>query len=634
MEPTRFNGEEAARRWITNLRYTTVAGLENDIKQWIERVDTLLLGEAADWADTHSEIRAILAAPSEAGKQRYIELLKERFPGNAKPSLTLGELEEQLNTLKQYDTESLKDYYERARILLYELKINDRANAANINDSGLTPIESLMLSQVITKYVKGLQDSGLRYKVFTKYVDVNEHTKSLKGAYEASEQQLRVMKSKDLRQKKENERISQARNEDISNTMYEFMARGMSLEAAVNATAALFYETNTHEASMPIPNQYARTSDSTPRTPISASPSVSASYHSQYFSPPSPPDYTPYWRESTSTNDHIGCNSAKLQYNEDATENSEPIEEILASGPDRSMTATITTSTADVTASAAGEDYFVGEQVPPPCSMCYELPPLPTMDTESLAESHAITTPRRRTNLSPFSGLAIRSNSTSWTRTSRLPNAVINDSNTITTVQAAAARKADLLWKEADLSFNCIDDTEFHTSDTPDTDFYVREQVLSPCLIDDVIMTSGNTTVETTREDVMEPVMNTIRKPIMETRTYPIRKVIRFSATPCLWLWISTWILHITSLILTITTKLVLANRKGPIIGHYKGRPKVKIKSYIEAEMQHHGQVINEYMETTGLQHTAHHIHEAELFSMLFTMTSRLGSYRRQSSYP
>ena len=222
--------------------------------------------------------------------------MKERFPGNAKPPPTLSELKDQLNTLKQYDVESLKNYYERVRILLYELKINDRFNAAIT----LTFIENRMLSQVITRYVEGLQDFRLRYKVFTEYVDVNEHTKSLQGAYEVSEHQLRVMKAKDLRQK-------QQRNEDIANIMYEFMTRGMSLEAAVNATAAIFYEINTHEASMPaismpIPNHYAKTPDSTPRISISAS----TFYHRQCFSPPisplssppssppSSPDYTPY----------------------------------------------------------------------------------------------------------------------------------------------------------------------------------------------------------------------------------------------------------------------------------------------------------------------------------------------------
>ena len=56
--------------------------------------------------------------------------------------------------------------------------------------------------------------------------------------------------------------------------------------------------------------------------------------------------------------------------------------------------------------------------------------------------------PRKRMNLSPFNGLAIRSNPSNWARASKPP-----------TIDTEVAIKAS------------------------DTDFYGREQVLSPCLM-------------------------------------------------------------------------------------------------------------------------------------------------------
>ena len=229
MEPTRFNGDESARRWIDRLSMTFIEDFDN--KRWIKAVDSLLAGKAAKWADKQREIRAILRKdPTDDDKQRYIELLQERYP--VEEESTLEELRAQLESLKQGD-ESLKEYYDRAKWILIDLKIKDNAI------SSLPSIERISLSHVITKFVKGIQDRKLRHKVH-QYVIFNEETKSLKGTYEASELQLRALKAKKLAQEEEAEEARQAKADAVAAAMKDYLNGPYTAEAMQTFQASLF----------------------------------------------------------------------------------------------------------------------------------------------------------------------------------------------------------------------------------------------------------------------------------------------------------------------------------------------------------------------------------------------------------
>ena len=157
-------------------------------------------------------------------------------PGHATYKLTIDQLDElwtQLAELKQGD-ESLEDYYERVKITLQDLELDE--------DATLTICEKWMLNHVIANFVAGIQDSKLRYKVQIKYVAayIDENRKSLKGAYEASERQLRVLKAKKLAQQEEDEKIKQAQAMAIAAAVKEYVMGHYTAEAIRKFQASLF----------------------------------------------------------------------------------------------------------------------------------------------------------------------------------------------------------------------------------------------------------------------------------------------------------------------------------------------------------------------------------------------------------
>lgn len=220
--PTRFTGEESARRWIIGLRFTSVHDLP--VKEWIELVDASLYGGPADWADSHPDVKIIrsLENPLEADKQHFIKLLQERYPGKSSAETTQAEAEASLDVLKQGAAESLKEYYERTRGLLLELHTKDRTPGAD-----LTFIEGIMLSQAVVKFVNGIQDSRLRAEVSDRYLDVTDSAnRSLRAAHDMAEQQTRIMAAKDLRMKLEEEKAQQGKYETIAKALNEVVSGG------------------------------------------------------------------------------------------------------------------------------------------------------------------------------------------------------------------------------------------------------------------------------------------------------------------------------------------------------------------------------------------------------------------------
>ena len=128
----------------------------------------------------------------------------------------------------------------------------------------------------------------------------------------------------------------------------------------------------------------------------------------------------------------------------------------------------------------------------------------------------------------------------------------------------------------------------------------MREQVLSPCLIDHAVMTLGGIIGKPTMEN-MKQTRNFIRKAVT---TQPLT---------------STWILHITPFNSTIIM-LMLTKRMLPINKKYKLRSKVNVKPYSDSEVLR--QKMNEWLKR--FLHMACYIYEAEHLTKLSTVLLRL----------
>ena len=96
--------------------------------------------------------------------------------------------------------------------------------------------ESMALTTVINKYVKGLLDRELSRKVTAKYFDVTDATvRSLKGAYDIAEAQWRSMKSKETQRKEDAEKANSEREHLAFNALKEVMAGGPNRHKAMRA---------------------------------------------------------------------------------------------------------------------------------------------------------------------------------------------------------------------------------------------------------------------------------------------------------------------------------------------------------------------------------------------------------------
>ena len=179
-----YDGSGSARRFFVNC--------EREFKDlsthsWIYAVEACFTGKAAEWVSQQSEIQDILdlEEPDEEDKQRFIALVRRKYPDRKPPTRKQWMI--RLKELKQNENdESLGQYYRRTHDILRGLGGEDKEE----DDDVFSRLELTILDQIIEKFVDGLNDSQLRYKMRYKYLTTPETSKawSLYGAYEVAEQ--------------------------------------------------------------------------------------------------------------------------------------------------------------------------------------------------------------------------------------------------------------------------------------------------------------------------------------------------------------------------------------------------------------------------------------------------------------
>ena len=156
-----YDGSEPAARWLKRLEFD-LRGLDRDDispEQYLSSVDLLLMGEAADWAESSPEISTILTGShTKESLQRFLTLFKERFPSKAVEVVV--SFPEALETLRQNADESLSSYYQRTVQITSRYGIRDRLPGS----LPLSTLESSALDIIYGAFLKGLVDRELRYK--------------------------------------------------------------------------------------------------------------------------------------------------------------------------------------------------------------------------------------------------------------------------------------------------------------------------------------------------------------------------------------------------------------------------------------------------------------------------------------
>ena len=580
MHPTPFNGRSSAKPWIESLKNTLLQ--DKDVKDWLELVDSLMKGDALEWADNEHEVIAILALedPDEADKQRYIELLQDEYP-------ELTKVDSKFEALKPESTKTSK---EDERLMLDQAHalgnvVNELMTARpgmSLEAAIDTITESLNKKEAIRKAKeKAVRKANRRAERKAEKAELKALNASIQASYSASQPvptsyyhqpsisppssptspSTSPAYTRDWRLREEKETST---NEDIA-TVQSFKAIDQSRAE--------------------IHDELARTpSDSTPFSDTEDFNSTSALSIARASSAPD-----------------LACDSASTVFPTSASAQTSD----SASSVRPSDTDTVEISMPQVNDVPDTSD----------CMDTYtsiEVDIQDDTDTDSTAVADMEFTAENRI-VEEYDVL----NTSDCTHAYILTEVAIQEH----TAENIVAKEYDSGPVEEILASG---PSIWITTTTTNTDFYGREQVLSTCPVEQSTTSLDVTATKVVPKADMEPVEKSFAKNITKPVTPHLRPVI------------SAWIYYIITLLISTAMGLIillsLANRKQPTNAIYKGRPKVKIKP----ELLHHGgQDFNQRMASniTWLLHTAHYTHEAKPFSQRFTMHSKLQSLDPRSSY-
>ncbi|TQS37517.1 hypothetical protein Golomagni_02005 [Golovinomyces magnicellulatus] len=171
-----YNGTIPASRWLLRLKYDFRRAGYNPPpgELYLEAIEMLLDGSAADRLSATPRIRRIINARETASPENLIEVnewLKEEFPDNFEENID-QDIQSEIQTFAQrikddqnlQKPETLLAYYQRAVNLLSRAHSRDRPRENSVLPV-LTGLENIMLNTIVNAYVIGLCNSRLRQKV-------------------------------------------------------------------------------------------------------------------------------------------------------------------------------------------------------------------------------------------------------------------------------------------------------------------------------------------------------------------------------------------------------------------------------------------------------------------------------------
>lgn len=179
-----YDGSEPASRWLKRLEFELRGSKTHGVissEQYLSSVDLLLMGEAADWAESSPEISALLVTYTSESLDRFLSFFKERFPTKF-VEIVATTFPEEVEGLRQNADESLTSYYQRTIQITHRFGARDRLPGG----PPLSTLESSMLDLIYGAFLKGLLDSELRREAIRGTVGVGG--RSLHAAFVAMEE--------------------------------------------------------------------------------------------------------------------------------------------------------------------------------------------------------------------------------------------------------------------------------------------------------------------------------------------------------------------------------------------------------------------------------------------------------------
>ncbi|RKF61973.1 hypothetical protein GcC1_151010 [Golovinomyces cichoracearum] len=173
-------GIQPANRWLARLeREMKIVGGQATPEELFEAEEILIEDDAATWVDSSPRYRRIIdnrKYATDNDVMEFEEALRIQFPSRNAPVLEERSWREEIKNFNQKLGESLKEYYGRTQELLR------RGHARDERMDGVTtlsPIEAVMLSVVVSAFLKGINDYQVRTAVLMRSKSIS---KSLRTA--------------------------------------------------------------------------------------------------------------------------------------------------------------------------------------------------------------------------------------------------------------------------------------------------------------------------------------------------------------------------------------------------------------------------------------------------------------------
>ena len=186
----RYSGKEmSAARWIKAYEHELRELKEEDgtvpPATYLHYFDLLLLGEAAEWAESNPEAIRLFntTAPTQATIDQLVSLFKQRFPAKIVEAIPVTFYME-LVDLRQQPEETITNYYTRTLHLTQKYGAKDRASG-----DLLSLAEGSLLDTFLRTWLRGLTDNNIKRKC-AEYMGVTD--RSLRMFYDAAESARRV----------------------------------------------------------------------------------------------------------------------------------------------------------------------------------------------------------------------------------------------------------------------------------------------------------------------------------------------------------------------------------------------------------------------------------------------------------
>ncbi|KAL2001070.1 hypothetical protein VTN02DRAFT_2260 [Thermoascus thermophilus] len=188
--------DQPASQWLKKYEWEWRRALKSHAippSNFFAGLDVVLADEAANWFENTPGVCELADSPTEASVDEFKRLFTAQYPPRLTDPPTTTFYSE-ISSLKQGEDESALGYYQRGLSLLHRVGAKDRGESPK-----LSPMESVILDDVMDKWARGLRDSDVRKDTFRSLATPGQ---SLSGLYSAA---VQAMRTKECIQKLEEE---------------------------------------------------------------------------------------------------------------------------------------------------------------------------------------------------------------------------------------------------------------------------------------------------------------------------------------------------------------------------------------------------------------------------------------------